>query len=288
MKRLFLIFFLLGTMTAMAQEDFNELHFNSQGPKVKQVSVATNKYPWPEIYLFDTLGRNYAKGRRWCDTMPYHFEPIDTVNHYFHRTDKEEWEELTVDSMFLNVYITKMDSIMRYGSPIDCIKLSDSTSAWRQIYDTTILVQVSYIDDNNDTLQKNDYFISGQLSSSRHYQYDDNHHIKKAIEYDFFPSGEIGGISILTFDKKGHLIRTDYFNPDGRKTISKVCKRDRNGHIILYKEVGYNLFNGGKRKVSRWHYKYKFDKHGNWTTCKCYPQHKRFIGTTTREITYWE
>ena len=282
-----MLLFLLGTITAIAQEDFNELHFNPQGPKVKQVIVAKGD-AGQDIYLFDTLGRNYAKGWRRCDTLPFPIKPIDTVSHYSHRIKRDHTGWLAIDSLFYDSYITERDSILKGCSLEYWMEHYNSIPEGRQIYDTTFLVQISYIDFGNDTLLRERYGRWGGLWASTYFLYNDNHHVKKVTQYTYYPSGSVEWIHIVTCDKKGDIIRIDDLYPDGTKDISGVYKRDKHGNPVLHKEVYYNLPKEYGRGVHKLRYKYKYDKHGNWTSCHCYTPNKQYSVSTTREITYWE
>ncbi|MCF0168802.1 MAG: hypothetical protein HUJ93_09220, partial [Bacteroidales bacterium] len=265
MKRILMLLFLLGTMTAMAQEDFNVLHFNPQGPKVKQVIVAKGD-AGQDIYLFDTLGRNYAKGWRRCDTMPFPIKPIDTVSHYSHRIKRDHTGWLAIDSLFFDSYITERDSILKGCSLDYWMEHYNSIPEGRQIYDTTFLTQISYIDFGNDTLLRERYGRWGGLWASNYFLYDDNHNVKKLTVYEYGSNGGVELIHIVTFDKKGNIISIECILSNGRKDNTTYYKRDRHGNITRHKGVIYNVPDGERKWVHTSHYKYKYDKHGNWTS----------------------
>ena len=277
-----MLLFLLGPLTAMAQVDVTD--FTPKGPKVKQV-VVTSYNAKQRIYLFDSMGRNYAEGERACDTCPFTFEPLDTVSPLFNRTKQDDATGMTIDSLFRNYYIRDIDSLCK-GRAIDDCPLTEEELF---IYDTAILLCISYIDENNLTRFTKNYDGQGLLTSTRHFLYDHRNNITKSISYSFNPNEGVKSINIIIYNKKGHIIEMDSRQPDGTKIATHVFKLDRHGNITLDKRVHHNVPHpGGKNEVYKLRYKYKYDKHGNWTSCHYHDRRNQYSTCHIREITYWE
>ena len=254
MKRLIIILILLGPLTAMAQ--YSPLLLSPQSPKVKEINEISNNRQ--TNYHFDSTGRFCAESYG-ADHRDYTVRV--TGDPFIHRKGMNAEERL--DSLFLN---------------------DDSLG-------TIVLRGIFHTNEHNDTTQL-DWFSAQEDDdyyerASCCYLYDVNHKlIRSETKYGNDSLTVVTRLRSTTYDTAGRVSLQIETTPVAVTTTH--IQYDTYGNTTLYHEtIVANTPECEQIMSYTRRLKYKYDKYGNWTSCKV-SHNRKHIHTITRKLTYWQ
>lgn len=126
-----------------------------------------------------------------------------------------------------------------------------------------------FYNDHNQIISMK-WYGDDELKQECRYEYNDDGNVSSKIDIDYYITNSIYNRlgykvepsktrTIYSYDKKGNVIKEDYYNNSNEISRSTNFKYDKRGNVVYEEELDYDDME--KEIIT---YKYKYDRKGNW------------------------